>query len=109
MKCPKGENMNDKEFWEWCGLYTKRHPSGNWDMWYAKDEFIGNIPPEFTLDNLFKYALKDYQQIIFQPEPESDRTYCGVFFNDEIYESNGETPALALRSAIEKVIESEMP
>ena len=70
--------------------------------WY----FAQRHPPNFvdSLDECFEWLVpKDYQQIIFQPDG-----YCGLTVDDKLYEGSGDTPALAVCKAIEKLIDKEV-
>jgi hypothetical protein len=43
-----------------CGFTHRKHPQGNWHMWYTPDgKFFGNIPPNLTTDHnaCFKWIV----------------------------------------------------
>ena len=75
--------------------------SGCRDYWYAEDG-LPNFPK--SLDACIKWLVPkvDWQQIIFQPDG-----YCGITANDELYEAEAETQALAFCLATEKLIDGE--
>lgn len=54
--------MKIDKFWIRCGLYKRKHPKGNWYMWYTPDgTFLSNGIPEMNATNLIKYAVPKFE------------------------------------------------
>jgi len=106
--------MDDIKFWEWCGLIIKQGTAA--DGWAyrvffphsAHYEFCKSLEEILTLDNLFKCAVPKLDRYSLEDDWSKIEKH---FAYAEVGEKSGQAwddnPALALRKAIEKVIESE--
>jgi len=110
--------MEDKAFWEWCGLvqiqHADRYSSGtrNWVEYQLNGVRVDE--PKFDLNDLFKYAVpklqdKGYQiDIVCFEHKHFDVAIFNVIHDEsDIYHAQGGNLAQTLRQAIEKVIEQE--
>jgi len=105
-------NQEDIKFWEKFGLTHKF--GGMWwydrgkgtNSWYEMPNGVKFLePPPFTLDNMFKFCIPIVLQ--YYKDKSSPGYYCSpcVFWEnwtDEV--TSGVDPAIALKKAIEEVI-----
>ncbi len=111
------------KLWTWCGFKIGDYPEPkvepNEKAWYdPQGMFYGGIfdPPQFTLDNIFRYTIPKLQDKGYSVELLAfEHRGFRVIIRDEIHlspfitakEETADNPAEALYKAIMKVINKE--
>lgn len=90
---------------EWAGFKLDL-----WDgkaYWVTPDGFPGSSVPDFThsLDACFKWLVPKLKGLCYLDFTYQQELMCEISGDDWLYDAEGETPALALCKAIEKMID----